>query len=226
MKESPILFSAPMVIATLDGTKTQTRRIIKRPIKHPGWTGYTVTYAQDGAIECGPDYPDGEDDFVKCPYGQPGDRLWGRENFWLDRRNKDRGPNQEVIYSATPEIYRDPHGKLKPCRWPSGSVPFGETEDLTRAEAQHQVETNKNWFQKPSIFMWRWASRILRDITEIRVEQLQDISDADCHAEGVPVNCDAEPRDIYMEIWNAINGKDSWNKNPWVWVLTTKEVLP
>src|SRR4051794_39546162 len=88
MKERSILFSAPMVRALLAGTKTQTRRIIKRPLKHPGRTVYTYHGPSKNnpdqasvAIASGPDHPDGSDDKVRCPYGAAGDRLWVRETW-------------------------------------------------------------------------------------------------------------------------------------------------
>lgn len=86
-----------MVRALLKGGKTQTRRIIKRPLKHPGWTGYSY-FDRDGdgiAIENGPDYPDTDDDVIRCPYGRTLDRLWVRESFW----SNDEG--DLVEYRAT-----------------------------------------------------------------------------------------------------------------------------
>ena len=94
MTEHPILFSAPMVVAILEGRKTQTRRIISRQLQHPGWTAYRYfgpskndPACRSMAIECGPDYPDDNNDQVLCPYGAAGDRLWVRET-WTQNYNQ------------------------------------------------------------------------------------------------------------------------------------------
>jgi hypothetical protein len=146
MKERPILFSAPMVRAILDGRKTQTRRVIKEKLMR------------------------GEGAHVNnCQYGKPGDRLWVRETF----------------------CYHD---------------------YLARYLYKADGVTGVKW--KPSIFMPRIASRIMLEITGIRVERLQDISEEDAIAEGWP-----KSSDWYRSLWESINGQGSWVLNPWVWVI-------
>ena len=89
--------------------------------------------------------------------------------------------------------------------------------------------TEGDWTRpRPSIHMPRWASRILLEITAVRVERLQDISETDAEAEGIQeivdagVDHDGTPRDAYRALWEQINGADSWSANPWVWVVEFK----
>lgn len=211
MKERPILFSGPMVRAILEGRKTQTRRLIKLP-KPLEPDDMEFIRMQDG-------YPEGVravfeswDDCCsfKLPYGQTGDRLWVKETFFeISRADRSRpifaAVDRDFIYRANYDYRKD-----------SNSVIGGE-----------------NW--KPSIFMPRRASRINLQITGIRVERLQDISEEDAKAEGVqipfvnfPQPADSkfkvgDPlgsyKDHYKCLWGIINGPDSWAQNPWVWVI-------
>lgn len=194
MTERPILFSAPMVRAILDGRKTQTRRIVKpqppsdcAPIRVEEFHPTVIDRYGDegpgapifGAYDLGGEWG------VRCPYGQPGDRLWVRETWraW-------GGTVRHVDYRATTEIPRPADG----------------------------------W--KPSIHMRRADSRIMLEIVAVRVERLQDISEADAKAEG----CQADPYDgpTYYDhfalLWRSINGQGSWTTNPWVWVIEFKRV--
>jgi len=77
---------------------------------------------------------------------------------------------------------------------------------------------------KPSIHMKREIARIFLEVTAVRVELLNDIGNIDAFAEGVPPNCDAEPVDVFLTIWNDINGVGAWQKNPWVWVIEFRRV--
>lgn len=230
IKERPILFSAPMVRAILEGRKTVTRRPVKvQPFdlswsRHDHRIEYTAGRAENGdEIDGFHAYStrSGGEWSAKCPYGQPGDRLWVRET-WAQPANLDPGP---TVYRAT---YPD---CIKGQGWenliPSGAI---------------------RW--KPSIHMFRRDSRILLEITDVRVERLQDgegetASESRYVAEGIhrihhgdgdyyfhplkdepgPGNwCD--PFDAWRELWVSINGADSWNSNPWVWVVEFKQVTP
>ena len=77
---------------------------------------------------------------------------------------------------------------------------------------------------RPSIFMPRWASRLTLEITGVRVERLKDISNEDCFAEGLPADTTKGNRTWYGDLWEEINGKGSWDANPWVWVVSFKKI--
>lgn len=209
MKERPILFSAPMVRAIINGTKTQTRRVVKpQPLMVTDrttapWNG------PPGALKLGL-----EQLGRGCPYGQPGDRLWVRETF--ARIDGQTRPWIETDYRAT---YT--HGDR-----------LGDTLGI-----------KKRW--TPSIHMPRAASRITLEVTGVRVECLQDISEADAIAEGVfkkvgttPIGNAVETatggeliyavptqaREEYHRLWESINSPGSWDANPWVWVIEFKRL--
>ena len=183
-KDKPILMSAPMVRAILEGRKTMTRRVVK-----------TAPYGFDLS-----DKPV----FGACPYGVPGDRLWVRETFGYPEQNCENG----IVYRAT-----DPS-------WDDAS-----TKDI------------KTIIWKPSIFMPRRASRITLDVTAVRVERLHAITEEDAVREGVEraqyanaPHCPGwrdylgdivlrSPRRSFETLWSKINGRDSWDANPWVWVV-------
>jgi len=237
----PIIFSAPMVLALLDGSKTQTRRIVKIPY-----------HAQIEDRDDGKPWPwmynaDVDDDhWFPCPYGQPGERLWVREHGW---ERPERTTKMMIEGADTWE-------------------PYYYDADI----CDHQeVDDFKEWGfkRRPSIHMPRWASRITLEITDVRVEMLQDISDADARAEGckaspfpgpwwqgyrdigdgslihqqsigeTPPDWMIDPKrmldhshldlsaiDAYRALWMRINGPGSWALNPWVWAVAFKVVKP
>lgn len=190
MKERQISFSGPMIRALLDGTKTQTRRIVK---------GTAETW-----LECAGFLPD----FVAlpqnnlCRYGYMGDTLWVRENW--------RAP---LAYELT-----------KPSHIPAG------TPVLYEADESGDLPGFNAGKLRPSMFMPHWASRIKLDNNGVRIERLQDISEADAKAEGLLRAGDgfrgaeglpsfANPVAAYQSLWESINGPESWADNPWVWVI-------
>ena len=220
MKDRPILMSAPMVRATLAGTKSQTRRAVTHPVLQGlpkigdiggGWWG-------DEAFQ------------ARCPYGQPGDRLWVREAWSHDAES------------------------LEHCR-ASAEDAMGGGAYGPYYRATEVAPDTLSW--KPSIHMPRWASRITLLITSVRVERLQDISEADAMAEGIErlpdpvidggwsgpnrftlkgmgagacaglVSWNAPTAtELYQRLWTEINGPDSWAANPWVWAVEFKRVTP
>jgi hypothetical protein len=136
-----------------------------------------------------------------CPYGQPGDRLWVREAW---SRDEEDGA---LFYRA--------------------DVGTGNEAD----DWQRNIDDGASGYRwKPSIHMFRWASRILLDVTAVRVERLQDISNQDSLAEGIyPTSTGlypGSPRAAYQKLWEQINGPGSWDANPWVWVIEFKRVTP
>jgi hypothetical protein len=213
MKERPILFSAPMVRALLNGTKTQTRRAIKpQPeSEHSGEPYWFVGGYRAWRIRgCTEPNRSGSHNEIECPYGKPGDRLWVRE-MW-DYRGPSKvvgcGVNHgHVIREDPAETYYRADGGLPDSRW------------------------------RPSIYMPRRHSRITLEITEVRVERLQDISADDAYAEGAAewaaenaqrlLGEGEKYRSIgqaYKALWQSINGPGSWEANPWVWVVSFKHL--
>lgn len=222
MKERPILFSAPMVRAILSGQKTVTRRTVRHQPDVPvtdaiprrnfphgpaliDWYWRPKYGHLNGIPSTGWDF--------KCPYGQPGDRLWVREAFGSQVRSHGGGTGRFTVYRATsPDAidFKCASGKEYPVKW------------------------------KPSIHMPKHLSRILLEITDIRVEQLQDINEEHAIAEGVDVSicqqfletsptrhqCKLAALHGFSGLWESINGTGAWDSNPWVWVVEFKRVTP
>lgn len=207
MKERPILFSAPMVRAILAGTKTQTRRVCK-PAQ--SYSLSKVVEVPDplerGQVYNGSHFGDEEGDVqFPSPYGGRGERLWVRETF--------SGPwcmeAQDGIAAAPPSKWGE---SSEIWYWADGEPTYG---DWTRP--------------RPSIHMPRWASRITLEVTGVRVERLQDISEKDAWAEG----CEGYDDDVtggksgyseFHDLWEQINGPESWAANPWVWCVSFRRL--
>jgi hypothetical protein len=218
VKERPILFSAPMVRAILEGRKTVTRRVCK-----PQPSAHAHTTCASGN-PMGAWWETGKD-INRCPHGQTGDRLWVRETWYCDHFEVQKGPYLQPADMHDLDQSRE-DGELVYAA--DGLAPY-EQEQPT-------------W--KPSIHMPRWASRILLEITEVRVERLQDISEDQAKAEGVRRMRDGSdtwvsregPGDLvtpwptakeaFSDLWNSINGPHAWQSNPWVWVVEFKRVTP
>lgn len=137
--------------------------------------------------------------YFACPYGQPGDRLWIKETFRLSESNDC------ACY--------------EPCGCKVGVPIYRATANMEREE-----KTDPPW--KPSIFMPRKYSRITLEIEAVRADRLQSITDADAIAEGC---CGVSSTQFgvpnFRYVWESINGHESWKANPWVWVVTFKEVF-
>jgi len=223
-KERPILFSAPMVRAILEGRKSVTRRAVNpQPVLTEGsgfsWKGHLFGKGSDDRETAR--------NFSRhcCPYGKPGDGLWVRETFallgnedgvcidWNDRLIK--GDEQEAA-----RIYRASCDRADYGLWniPDKADWKPDTEDMLYEGA---------W--RPSIHMPRWASRILVEITEVGVERLQEITYKQAVAEGVyrgPLRewsasdeggtCHKYPVPAFRDLWQSTGG--DWKANPWVWV--------
>lgn len=199
-----------MVKAILEGRKSQTRRIIKLPDCDGEWSIRTSTFDENDDIVFG-DGESHQEDFHRHsvrPYAIPGQRLWVKETFspWADDFTK------WICQSKDKAVYRADY------KAGCSSLELGGCE---------------HW--KPSIFMPRKASRITLEITGVRVERLKDISVADCIAEGiesvgklVPDRGGFQHGEIvdYSILWECINGKGSWDANPWVWVISFKRINP
>jgi hypothetical protein len=213
IKERPILFSGPMVKAILEGRKTQTRRILKPQVESEWleWLIYVNAdgdhryYGQDGEPTMHINTDKELPDDGECPYGKPGQRLWVRE-AWTTL-DQDYLPAGKDGCRVT---YRADHFD------PDGDGP-GELR----------------WY--PSIHMPRRYSRVTLEVTGVRVERVQDITEEDCRAEGVPpipveflrtfgMGTDSNYRSRFELIWKSINGPESWAVNPWVWVIEFKKL--
>ena len=210
MNERPILFSAPMVRAILEGRKTQTRRVVKDII----WDAYEgpcrvrLTPEDLKGDDVRNDFHDGG---IRCPYGAPGDRLWVRETWYCDDYRVQQGPYLKPDDMDIEEARED--GTLI-YRASSGDHPY---------EAEQPI-----W--SPSIHMPRWASRIDLEVTGVRVERLQDISEADAEAEGCQNSLHLHggrfANENFRWLWESINGDGSWDANPWVWVVEFRGIRP
>ncbi|MBP8005845.1 MAG: hypothetical protein KAZ18_02970 [Acinetobacter sp.] len=223
MKERPILFSTEMVKAILEGRKTQTRRVMRR---QPDAVEYfkrgeetTDTNAKYAILRCY-NNPKG---FKKCASGwsadakyktpfhefNVGDQLWVRETWQII------GDPATLPCQRHNLIYRADYPNCVDKRY--DTIP-----DISEVKF------------KPSIHMPRWASRIQLEITNIRVERLNDISDSDAKAEGVletmygwksqsdSYRYGETPSAAFHILWEEINGSESIKANPWVWVVEFK----
>lgn len=223
MKKRTILFSAPMVRALLDSTKTQTRRLVKIPHQNPLGVWEPCTFGGSGAT-----HVDGTSaaerpclwhtrtgEVLTFPHGLVGDRLWVRESFWG-------------------------------CDLPGhGDQPCVVYDDEWQGK-EYSPAQDRPWARKfgriPSIHMPLDCSRITLEIVSVRVERLNEISEADAKAEGITPHdvlqftlfgMSAEERadtyrraavDPYRDLWESINGAGSWAANPWVWVINFRRI--
>jgi len=225
MKEHPIIFSTEMVKAILDGRKSQTRRVIKpQPyfddgLYDQGWIWEGLHHQSEADLK----------QLIlvsgKCPYGQTGDRLWVREAF--------------AEWQGTVECVCN--GDL--------SIPEAREYIICKSTAKDWVGILRDmkeghpWTIKPSIHMPRWASRITLEITEVRVERVQEISPSDVIAEGI-IEEEGDGlglQDKFANLWDSINAKRkisrntdmgtisgkgySWASNPWVWCLSFRQLI-
>lgn len=204
MKERPILFNGDMVRALLEGRKTQTRRVMKTQPANFDADGDIALMYEEGSETA---KTIGEKPFV-CPYGEPGDRLWVREAHAFV---------PEPAYRCSTGIYQ----QVNPA------------DDYEACVYRENFDRARSFPWRPSIHMPRWASRITLEIVSVRVERLQEISEKDARAEGVNGEQEAadaglswhdKPRRAFRLLWQSINGADSWDANPWVWVVEFKRV--
>lgn len=219
VKERPILFKGEMVRRIDDGSKTQTRRPVNLPeLRRSTTSGHDWQWRGQAPIrsiaqqrrspQC---WQDVRDAYLLglCPYGVPGDRLWVKETFYCD----------DYRYPTIPEAERDDGAWRESMLYFRADVPSGRFSD-----AGYWAEPGGKW--RPSIHMPRWASRITLEVTSVRVERLHEITDEDAQAEGAPGPYTDlfTPRLRFERLWESINGIESWEANPWVWVVGFKRV--
>ncbi|HBQ8740443.1 TPA: hypothetical protein OME01_001844 [Klebsiella pneumoniae] len=232
MTERGMIFNGEMVRAILDGRKTQTRRPIK-------WK--QTRFTEIGEREDGSNWPWSEDaehacDFWHpCPFGAVGDRIWVRETWGVaSHAFSDDG----LMIDWVPDrpataIHEMPFGN----GYYSGYAIYAADGDFTWGDDDGYEDGRSCW--KPSIHMPRAASRILLEITDVRVERLNAISEEDARAEGIidggclncgepePCGCanpEPDATDAFAYLWQSIYGQENWNANPWVWVIEFKRV--
>ncbi|WP_121411551.1 hypothetical protein [Pseudomonas aeruginosa] len=215
-RERPILFNDQMVRAILEGRKTVTRRIAK-PVKHPDLGNIYAPGAL--VLEHEPQHVVDR----ACPYGQPGDRLWVREAWQGPLISDEEQAANQSWWKDVTKFQDQAH-----CSYRAS----GDNNEYVDPDGYFHCK----W--KPSIHMPRWASRILLEITSVRVERLQDISEKQALAEGVelegegvcfagaPGTASDTPEESFKLLWELINGAGSWKANPWVWVVEFKRVTP
>jgi hypothetical protein len=205
MTEKPILFSAPMVRALLDGRKSQTRRVVKlNPLIEFDRFEAGLMFVKDSRLGIAP----------RKPSYIVGQRLWVRETWAVDEYYDKRKP-RNIPEGVTIECLESPNGVI------------------TEGNGHRKLVDKGKW--RPSIFMPRWASRITLEVTEVRVQRVQEISEVDAKLEGVDltfprkwstVECLMECKRRYRAIWDNLNAKRGygWDKNPWVWCLTFRRI--
>lgn len=206
VKERPILFSGEMVRAILDGRKTQTRRIVKAKDSDPS----------------------------RCITLRT---LMANVQEWREQNGRWFG-----IDGYDTLVFADcPYGKAGDRLWVRETWGVGKPMNAKPASRMirkprsiwYAADDRPDWAGKtrPSIYMPRWASRITLEITAVRVERLNDISEEDAKAEGASIDGVGNPggpmrvhQRAFKILWESINGDGSWSANPWVWVIEFKRV--
>lgn len=232
-KQIPTLFSTVMVQANMAGRKTNTRRttglddINNAPDE---WLFDHFEVNVKGGLNAVFSNRENAQYFssVPSPYGKPGDILWVREGYYqygkwgygdgLTKGGKTKRKfiplDEDIAFEKTTTV-------------------MGETFHLEMGDRSSVLP---GWFQRLPRFMPKKYARIWLEVTDIRVERLHDISEEDAIAEGVELNfmadldCTGEIRQgssiagwaAFMELWESINGADSWEANPWIWVVSYK----
>ncbi|HGW4512212.1 ASCH domain-containing protein [Serratia marcescens] len=221
MKERPVIFNGEMVRAILDGRKTQTRRVMAVQPESNQFGLLRITDSTKRSdigkyhwAESNATGTHQRSALFSCPFGQVGDRLWVRETFQGPLIPEDE---LSEYLGANPDKFQSPAY----CEYAAdgGAKPeYVDSDDNTRY----------GW--RPSIHMPRWASRITLEITAVRVERLNDISEEDAKAEGVAPSQHiiTPPEALYrvgfLKLWQSIYGAESWRANPWVWVIEFRRV--
>lgn len=215
MADKPILFSAPMVRALLDGRKSQTRRVIKDRGHLPEFCAGRHDDKNDPSNYGWEDCERGEwitlDQFPRYNFvpASVGDRLWVRE-AWRSMDGLDGSNATEIAANCIEAGYRRPWA---PLQYEADGARVNWIAD------PHSFGTDAGRYRHAR-FMPRWASRLTLIVTDARAQRLQEISEADAMAEGCEFVGDRNyletPRDCFRDLWNSINGPAAWDANPWV----------
>lgn len=207
--ERPILFNAEMVRAVLEGRKTVTRRVVKpQPTDRADEILCDMNDVWREYTKIG-ELPDGR--AMKCPYGAPGDRLWVRETWQTFKELDDAKPSDfkawDIHYPADHTVQQIGCKRLRPEL-------FGK--------------------KRPSIFMPRWASRILLEVVSVKVERVQEMTPRKAWEEGFRCGCMSPVPECggnlekFHMLWDELYKFKGlgWNLNPWVWVVEFKRIAP
>jgi uncharacterized protein YhfF len=198
-RERPITFSDTEVRAILDGRKTQTRMVAKFPF----FDAQAMRLDSAGRVEA----LVSREECIRVGITDP----------------LSAGSHWRHVVEGAGQIATCPYGQPGDRLWVRETwAKAGEIGDETEYRADNDDPTAGKW--RPSIHMPRWASRITLEITAVRVERLQEISEADAMAEGVSDSANYSARDHFHRLWLEINGPESWIKNPWVWIIEFKRV--
>lgn len=214
VKDTPLLFTAPLVRAILDGRKTQTRRLFKLP----SWAEWDTGPGRGEATgDILPKDPKNRGWYhieeLVSPYGSDGDRIWVRETCRAHELNSGL---DGVLYPADDKF-----------------IPIDDTQESVDRWIVLNSYRGQKGAKVPAIHMPRWASRITLEITDVRVQRLQEISEADAEAEGIDflrsvpdVDETLDARGLFRCLWDGINevSGNGWEANPWVWALTFRHI--
>lgn len=217
MTDHPITFTAPMIRALLDGRKTQTRRPIKpsNSLFNGGrWTALHKAQTWDW----------------NAAWVDPGPSPAGNSGPYLHLPWQD-GPDADTFRDTSHRVYPviQPGDRL----WVKETWAHDAPVPVQYKAGPHVGDDALGVRWKPPMFMPRWASRITLTVTDVRVQRVQDISEADCYAEGIDDfgrgtamlhladgSTYGMPRACYLVLWENIHGRDSWQGNPWVWAYS------
>lgn len=227
MKERGILFTPENYTKSEQGSKTQTRRIMKvqpeyirgtiapqeirgEPKKRPA--PYFDAY-DGGPYWCWWDeYNRQGNSWIKCPYGTVGDRLYVKEAHAI----------MSIEGSTVGVAYKNRLPKGKTLADTDGGLDLIKVDDETLRWAILKADSDR-W--RSPLFMPKWAARLWLEITAVRVERIQQISYDDQGAEGVRLGPECNDRlSGFIELWDSVNGVGAWKRNDWVWVLSYRKV--
>lgn len=184
MKERPILFSGEMVKAILEGRKTMTRRVVNKDISNQ----FDIDVDNTVAAYINQLTGDSYDPVEICPHGTVGDRLWVRETWYYEEHMHD---STEGMPDSPGGLYS--HRLVYKADCPDYPVNVGVGR--------------QGW--RPSIFMPRWASRITLEVTDLRAERLQDITEGDAEKEGMPDEVPMSP--VYCPVCEGRGFRDAYH---------------
>jgi hypothetical protein len=209
MNETPLIYSAPMVHAKLAGRKTETRRLVKWPQVPEGHdedynpskiiTGWPFLHWNPG---------NGRDRFtpLRCPYGEPGDQIWGRENYHIRSWSQRSGLfTLEGYYLADQREF---------------------SIELTAEESLKFAAWKRTTGNFPSIYLFRSLARIRDTLISVRAHRIQEITDKEILAEGLLTPVGTPLRQSFIILWDKLNAPrgGSFAANPYVWALTSTPV--